>query len=958
MQDKNAALIAHPPTRADEPPTQASEPPTNVSEPPPPSEAEKERLAGLRRGGLLDTPPDAGLDRITALAARLFRVPAAIITLVDENRLWFKSRGGSAKDRLPAEISRKDTPCPSALLSPDVFVVQDLRLDPRFRDTPALGPLGVRFYAGAPLVLSDGTAIGTLCLMDWAPRSFSGREQEALRDLAAGAVTEIELRAALNAATENTALYRQMFTDNPYPMWVLDVETLDFLDVNNAMRDLYDYSREELLTMSVLDIRPESERAGMKAFLLSTADSPPRGRRGVWRHQTKSGTPLWVETAAQPVMFGGRRALLAIAQDVTERCRVEDALRRSERRFAAHVRQMPLAAIEMDTALTVTRWNPAAERMFGYTAAEAVGHSVVTLIVPEDEQAHVEGVRLGILSGRGGGRSTNFNCTKSGERILCDWYNSPLTDDAGLPIGCASLVRDITEEAGAQERLRRSEAHKAAILGSALDCIITIDAAGRVTDWNPAAERTFGITAADAEGRPISELILPPPLREAYQDGLLFYLGSGDWPAFHRRIELTAQRGDGTPFFAEMAATTLGSDRPLYTIYLRDITERKAMEQEREALLTQTEALLTDALERADHDPLTGLLNHRAFHKRLNEAVNTAQATGRSGALLLIDLDNFKFFNDAYGHLAGDDVLRRMSQAFASACALGGVLARFGGDEFALLLPSAEAEDAFDQAAALRDAAAGVGYRPPGYETAIPFTLSVGLACFSAGGDADDGGSPAALLEIAAARLRVAKSGGDGDGAAMGRRRALAESVGGFTMLDALVTAVDNKDRYTRRHSEDVMRYSLQIARALGLDAETRHTLEIAALLHDVGKIGVPDAILRKPGALTDDDYEAVKQHPLMGAAIVGAVPGFEEVLDAVRHHHERWDGGGYPGGLTGEKTPLTARLMAVADAYSAMTTDRPYRQGMPAEKAQAILAAGAGTQWDPECVRAFLQTL
>ncbi len=179
--------------------------------------------------------------------------------------------------------------------------------------------------------------------------------------------------------------------------------------------------------------------------------------------------------------------------------------------------------------------------------------------------------------------------------------------------------------------------------------------------------------------------------------------------------------------------------------------------------------------------------------------------------------------------------------------------------------------------------------------------------------------------------------------------------MGSYSILNALVTAVDNKDRYTRRHSEDVMTYSLQIAQALGMDDEALGIVRIAALLHDVGKIGVPDAILRKPGTLSEAEVRAVQQHPMMGSIIVGAVPGFEATLDAVRHHHERWDGKGYPFGLAGEDTPLLARLMSVADAYSAMTTDRPYRKGMDADKALSILEAGAGTQWDARCVAAFI---
>src|SRR5262249_9396180 len=131
--------------------------------------------------------------------------------------------------------------------------------------------------------------------------------------------------------------------------------------------------------------------------------------------------------------------------------------------------------------------------------------------------------------------------------------------------------------------------------------------------------------------------------------------------------------------------------------------------------------------------------------------------------------------------------------------------------------------------------------------------------------------------------------------------------------------------------------------------------IQVAALLHDVGKIGVPDAVLRKPGKLSDEEFNAIKQHPTMGAIMVSAVPEFEPILDAVRHHHERWDGRGYPSGLAGLDIPLTARLMAVADAFSAMTTDRPYRKGMDPVVALKVLEEGAGTQWDPACVAIFL---
>jgi len=351
----------------------------------------------------------------------------------------------------------------------------------------------------------------------------------------------------------------------------------------------------------------------------------------------------------------------------------------------------------------------------------------------------------------------------------------------------------------------------------------------------------------------------------------------------------------------------------------------------------------------ATTDPLTGLVNHRVFHLRLTEEAERARREGHAVALVMLDLDNFKFFNDAYGHTVGDGVLRRVSRALTACARSCDTVARFGGDEFALVMRHGwGSQDAEEVRERLAERLADLSYLPPGCETPIPLTVSLGVALLPG-----DAATHFEALEVADARLRRSKTGAT-DGMVDALCRDLTHSVSGFSMLNALVTAVDNKDRYTRRHSEDVLAYSLQIAEQMGLDAQTRHTLQVAALLHDVGKIGVPDAVLRKPGKLTEEEYQAVQQHPLMGAVIVGAVPGFEYTLDVVRHHHERWDGGGYPFGLRGEETPFLARLVGVADAFSAMTMDRPYRKGMPREKALALLREGAGVQWDPECVQAL----
>ena len=508
----------------------------------------------------------------------------------------------------------------------------------------------------------------------------------------------------------------------------------------------------------------------------------------------------------------------------------------------------------------------------------------------------------------------------------------------------AERERAMQEHEKMMERLRLLEA----AVEKANDVIIITEAepvnqpGPRIVYANAAFTKTTGYTAEEAIGQ-TPRMLQGPDTNQIVNDKIRRHLKK--WKPV--QVEVLNYCKDGTKFWAELSIFPIADEKGWYTHWVsvqRDVTTRKALE-------VQRETLLAEALERADLDSLTGLWNHRGFQKRLEAEADRAQRSGERLVMAMVDVDNFKFFNDVYGHSVGDGILCQVAAALRGSCRSYDTLARYGGDEFALLATVSETENVASLEERLRSALSELGYMPPGYDTVIPIGASLGMAVFM-----EDAATRLELVELADQRLRAAKA-GEGTKAALVEsfRAQFEHSRSGFPMLSALVNAVDVKDRYTCRHSEDVMVYSLQIASALGLDTAAQQAIALAALLHDVGKIGVPDDILRKPGRLTEAEFEAIQQHPAMGANIVGAVPGFEEALDAIRHHHERWDGGGYPFGLVGEDTPLAARLMAVADAYSAMTTDRPYRKGMPPQKAQRILEEGAGTQWDPKCVYAFL---
>ncbi len=362
----------------------------------------------------------------------------------------------------------------------------------------------------------------------------------------------------------------------------------------------------------------------------------------------------------------------------------------------------------------------------------------------------------------------------------------------------------------------------------------------------------------------------------------------------------------------------------------------------------------------ADRDPLTDLLNHRAIQSQLNSILARTQRAEGVFAVVMMDLNNFKFFNDTYGHPEGDRVLRTVARCLREACRAGDIIGRFGGDEFIALLIDTDAEGTLQACQRIAERVKEEGYQQRGDARRIPITLSFGAALFP-----QDGTTALDLLTAADSHLYEAKRGGGAinitkQGGDEDELRKLKEAgVGGsFGVLDALVTAIDNKDHYTRRHSEDVTHWASLMARQLEFSPETLRAVRVAGLLHDVGKIAVPDSILRKPGRLGDDEFQIMQQHPVFGALIVKDVPNLPEVLGGIRHHHERWDGKGYPDKLKAENIPLLGRLLAVPDCFSAMTTDRPYRKALTWVEAMDEIEKGKGTQFDAVMADAFLEVM
>ncbi len=355
-------------------------------------------------------------------------------------------------------------------------------------------------------------------------------------------------------------------------------------------------------------------------------------------------------------------------------------------------------------------------------------------------------------------------------------------------------------------------------------------------------------------------------------------------------------------------------------------------------------------LESERRDPLTGLLNHGAVVGSLAEQLESVRAAGGGLGVALMDIDNFRLMNDTYGHEAADDVLLRVSELVERETRDNGHVARYGPDEFLLALRGADVAEVEAAVERVRHGLAEMSLQF-GESEQLPVTISTGICRYP-----DHADSVTELLTAGAVALREAKASG-GDSVRVARiGEETRETSGSFDVLQGLVIAVDTKDRYTKRHSEDVARYAVFLARRMGIDPEQLGTIHLAGLLHDIGKIGIPDTLLRKPSRLTAEEFEIFKQHVALGDAIVRDVPDVEMVRSGIRHHHERWDGRGYLEGLERDEIPLLGRILAVADAFSAMTTTRPYRKAMDVQEALKRLGDAAGTQLQEDLVTLFIE--
>lgn len=379
------------------------------------------------------------------------------------------------------------------------------------------------------------------------------------------------------------------------------------------------------------------------------------------------------------------------------------------------------------------------------------------------------------------------------------------------------------------------------------------------------------------------------------------------------------------------------------------------------SIALQNAKLYEKAYHEAITDELTGLLNRRHFYEVLNEEYEK----NKSGSLVLviINVDDFKLYNQLYGTAQGDIALRNIAGIIKASAGAGGIVARYSGKEFAILLPGFDVYGARNLTETIRKQIMEMNRDCEDYKLKV-LTVSAGISA------APYGASSASELVNNAdmAVYHVKNNGKNGIRIFDVQVQDEPSSRPGYanvkayhdyeTTIYALTAAIDTKDHYTFSHSRNVAYYGMELAKELGLNSDMVEIVRQAGLLHDIGKIGIPEEILNKPGRLTAEEYEVVKGHVEASIGIIRHLPSLDYVIPAVIGHHERYDGNGYPRRIKGEDIPVTARILGIVDSFDAMISKRSYKSSMPVERALEILEEEAGRQFDPSLARIFVRCI
>jgi len=738
------------------------------------------------------------------------------------------------------------------------------------------------------------------------PFSFEGKEAmlTVIRDVT-------ERKRMTRSLEESERLYRAIVETLQEGMGIVDPRE-NYLFVNSEYCKITGYSRGELLGMNLRQIVLEEdwdtileETTKRKHGEFSKYEFRIRRKDGLVRSILASVVP-WMDEE------GGYLGSIAMVLDVSEQKMIEEALRESEEKYR-HVVEHAYEAIMVAQGGRLKFVNPEAQRLIGRTAAEIASRPFTDFIHPDDRDLVLDRHRR-----RTGGQESGLPSTYTfrivdGQGtvkwveikvVVIEWEGEPAT---------LNLLTDITERRVADMALRESERKYRELVENANSIIMRMDPRGVITFFNEFAQRFFGFGEKDIIGKNIIGTIVPETETSGRDLTKLLHniCVSPDKYQINENENVTRS---GQRVFVAWTNKAIYNDSGEFQGVLcvgNDITERKKAE----------EKLAYMSL----HDPLTGVSNRAFFEQKMKIVQIPA-------GIIICDVDGLKLVNDTLGHDYGDRLLQAASSILKSCFRTHDVLARIGGDEFAVL----------------------VGMKNPGVISKIVRRLRASIDSYNAG-------DPAAPLSMSIgyattddATRGVAEVFKEADNNMYRDKMQRGQAIREF-FIKSLVQGMQRRKLVSDEETSRLQKLAADLAAAVGLPEKSVETVRLLARYHDIGMVSVPDELLTKPGKLTGEERKDLQRHCEIGHRIAQSLPELMAVAGMILRHHEWWNGRGYPLGLKGRDIPVECRVMAVAEAYDAMTHDRAYRKALSHDEAMAELKACSGTQFDPDIVKAFL---
>ena len=725
-----------------------------------------------------------------------------------------------------------------------------------------------------------------------------------------------ELERQKNEIEKMSAELAIVFNSTSDAMFLVRVDGEDFRYIrsNATHQRLTGYRQEELTDRTPAELLGEELGLRIAESYRRCAES---GETVTYEETLpfRGGTRDWLTSLTPVQEKGAVRYLVGSRTDVTAVKRLEreqeELLRRLQSMFTEHSASMLLIEPASGRILDA---NPSACLFYGYEREELLTLRIQDInMLPTDEvdrrrrSASEKTQKYFLFPHR----------LKSGEIRLVDVYSSPVSYDGKTVL--FSVIFDVTDREKYRDALSREKEMLRITLHSIGDGVITTDNDGRVTSLNKAAEEITGWLEADALERPFSEIIRlrSEETGNEVANPIGIVLKSGKMIGLANHTVLIRKDGRPVPVADSAAPIRNETDRTFGVVMVfRDVSRDK--EQQRQILYLSY------------HDPLTGLYNRRFLEEQMR-LVDTERQLPLS--IIMGDVNGLKITNDVFGHAEGDRLLQKVAETLRDICRREDVIARWGGDEFLILLPRTAqpaAEEVIERAKqAFREKSEGT------------LQLSVSLGCSTKTKEEEE-------LQLT---LRQAEEW-------MYHQKLLEGSSYRNAVISTLLATLYEKSMETEAHAERLKDYCQAVGKTLKMTGEELNELALLAVLHDIGKVGIPEAILQKPGPLTPPEWTEMRRHSEIGYRIAQSAPELSVVAEYILSHHERWDGEGYPRKLKGEEIPLFCRILAVADAYDAMTNDRVYRKALPQKDALAELSQNAGTQFDPMIVELFVHSL